>query len=44
MQWLNELEALVARFGCAVEGDLAEMSFAQLWALYAFLRARAERG
>lgn len=44
MSWLDELEALVARFGCAVAADLSAMNIAQLWALYCFLKAQAERG
>lgn len=44
MKWLNDLEALAARFGCAVGADVAAMQCAQLWALYGFLKARAEVG
>jgi hypothetical protein len=44
MSWLTELEALAARFGCGVAADMAAMNLAQLWALYGFLRARAEGG
>ena len=44
MTWLNDLEALVARFGCAVAADMAAMNLAQLWALYSFLRTRVEGG
>lgn len=44
MKWLDELEALVARFGCYVASDVAAMNLTQLWALYGFLRARAEGG
>lgn len=40
----NNLAALAARFGCAVGADMAAMQCAQLWALYAFLRALAEGG
>lgn len=45
MEWLNNLEALMARFGCGIIGaDVAAMNGAQLWALYAFLRGRLEGG
>ncbi len=42
MTWLNELEPLVARFGCAVAADMAAMNLVQLWALYRFLHGRFE--
>jgi hypothetical protein len=44
MAWLDNLNALVARFGCGVAADMAAMNCAQLWALYAFLRGRLEGG
>jgi hypothetical protein len=44
MKWLNDLEALAARFGCCVGADFAAMNCAQLWAVYAFLKAKAEGG
>lgn len=44
MKWLNELEALAARFGCGVGADMATMTMTQLWGLYCFLKAQAERG
>lgn len=44
MTWLDDLQALAARFGCGVAADMAAMNYAQLWALYAFLKAKAEGG
>lgn len=44
MTWLDDLEALAARFGCCIGADMAAMSLTQLWALYGFLRAGAEVG
>jgi hypothetical protein len=44
MTWLDDLQALAARFGCAVGADMAAMSLAQLWALYAFLKHTMEGG
>jgi len=44
MEWLNNLEALMARFGCGIGSDVAAMNCAQLWALYAFLRGSVEGG
>jgi hypothetical protein len=44
MKWFDHLEALAARFGCGVDADMAAMNLTQLWALYGFLRARAEGG
>lgn len=42
--WLAELQALAARCGGGLGADLAAMSLAELWGVYAFLRARTERG
>jgi len=42
--WLDELQALAYRFGCAVSADMGTMNLTQLWALYGFLKARAEVG
>lgn len=44
MTWAHELQALAARLSCAVGPDVAAMNCAQLWAVYAFLRAKAEGG
>lgn len=44
MKWFDHLEALAARFGCGVGADMAAMNLTQLWALYGFLRAKAEGG
>lgn len=44
MKWLDDLEALAARFGCCMGADMAAMNLTQLWALYGLLRARAEGG
>lgn len=44
MTWLDDLEALAARFGCGVQTDMAAMNLVQLWALYLFLRAHVEGG
>jgi hypothetical protein len=43
--WLEELQALVARFAeRGVGPDLAALTMAELWGVYMFLRAVAERG
>lgn len=39
MRWLDELQALAARFGYWIGPDMAAMNLAQLWALYAVLEA-----
>jgi hypothetical protein len=44
MTWAHDLQALAARFGCCIGADLAAMNCAQLWAVYAFLKAKAEGG
>lgn len=44
MTWLDDLQALAARFGCYVASDIAAMKVAQLWALYACLKSTVERG
>lgn len=44
MTWLDELEALAARFGCGIGPDMAAMNLTQLWALYAFLCSRFDGG
>lgn len=44
MTWLDDLQALAARFGCTVGADLVAMNCSQLWAVYAFLKANAEGG
>jgi hypothetical protein len=43
MNWLTELEALVARYGFGIAPDMAAMNLTQLWGLYCFLRSIAER-
>lgn len=41
--WMDHLSCLVARFSAlGVEGDLAQMSIADLWGLYLFLRDVSE--
>jgi hypothetical protein len=42
--WIDELEALAARFGGAVPADLASLTLAELWGLYGFLRSWLESG
>ena len=42
-QWLTDLEALAARYGAGIPADLGAMAMADLWGLYRFLRALAER-
>lgn len=44
MTWLDDLQALAARFGCCVASDMAAMHIAQLWALSACLKYTLERG
>lgn len=44
MIWLDNLHPLAARVGCGIGPDMAAMNLAQLWALYAFLRLKAEGG
>ena len=44
MTWLDDLEALAARFGCCIGADMAAMSLTQLWALYGFLRSGVQGG
>jgi hypothetical protein len=41
---LDELELLVLRYGNAIGPDLAALTMAELWGLYLFLRALAEKG
>jgi precorrin-3B methylase len=43
IRWLAELQALAARYGAALGADLAALSLAELWGVYAFLRAWTER-
>ncbi len=40
--WLDNLQALVVRFGCTVGAEVAAMNCTQLWALCASLKAKAE--
>lgn len=42
--WIDELQALAARYGCGLGVDLAALSMVELWGVYAFLRAWMERG
>jgi hypothetical protein len=44
MTWLDVLQCLALRFGCTVGTDLAAMNCSQLWAVFAFLKAKAEGG
>lgn len=44
MAWINELEALAARFGCGVASDMAAMNYAQLWAVCAVLGGALKGG
>ena len=42
--WVADLETLAARYGLGIGADLAALTMAELWGVYAFLRAMAERG
>jgi len=43
--WIDDLEALAARFGGYLGQDLALMTLTELWAAYTFLSAYfAQRG
>jgi len=44
MAWLDELEALAARFSCCAWVHLAAMNCAPLWAFCAVLKAQADGG
>lgn len=41
--WFSELEALAARYGAGMGIDVASLALADLWGVYRFLQAVAER-
>jgi len=41
--WMTDLEALAARYGAGLGVDLAALALADLWGVYRYLRAVAER-